>query len=303
VVTKVLVVVGSARCGSTVLGATLGGVDGVVNVGELKNLWSICLARPGFPCGCGEPVSSCPFWSEVLGTAGLAGVPVAEMVAREKADIRLGRVRRGGSGTAAAGFVGAITAVIEAIATVSSADLVVDTSKWPPYAAAIAADRRLAVSAAHLVRDPRGAVVSVHRGWHGELGLDHPLDRKQAARVVLSWHKTNTLAELLVGRHRRLAVRLRYEDFVAAPRPAADRLLALAGHVALPTNIDDRTVTLGVQHALAGSRTDRVRTVTTMSADDVWRSFLSPTTQRALYAAGLPLTWRYGYPLTATQAA
>ncbi len=72
---KVVYVVSGTRSGSTVLDTVLGGIDGWFSSGELRFLWERGLLE-GRRCGCGEPVTSCPVWSEVLRR------PVDRVVAR-----------------------------------------------------------------------------------------------------------------------------------------------------------------------------------------------------------------------------
>ena len=68
-----VVYVGSwGRSGSTLLDLVLGQIPGFVSVGELRYLWERGLAERQL-CGCGRPVTGCPFWGavleEVFGTA------------------------------------------------------------------------------------------------------------------------------------------------------------------------------------------------------------------------------------------
>ena len=64
----VLYIAGPGRSGSTLLDLVLGQVDGVVSIGELRNLWYAGF-HGAWPCGCGKPVTECPFWSAVLARA------------------------------------------------------------------------------------------------------------------------------------------------------------------------------------------------------------------------------------------
>ena len=61
----VLFVMGHGSSGTTILGNTLGEVDGLFHAGELRTIWAEALAGLQ-QCGCGRPVRECPVWSKVL---------------------------------------------------------------------------------------------------------------------------------------------------------------------------------------------------------------------------------------------
>src|SRR3712207_4624499 len=60
----VLYLGGLGRSGTTVLERVLGELPGACSVGELVHLWQRGVLDDE-TCGCGEPFSRCPFWSEV----------------------------------------------------------------------------------------------------------------------------------------------------------------------------------------------------------------------------------------------
>src|SRR5215472_10332799 len=60
----VIYIAGSGRSGSTLLERALGELPGVVNVGELMDLFRRTVAH-GERCGCGQSFADCPFWAGV----------------------------------------------------------------------------------------------------------------------------------------------------------------------------------------------------------------------------------------------
>jgi len=60
----VVYITGSGRSGSTLLERALGSAPGLVNVGELFDIFRRDAAQTE-RCGCGEPFATCPFWAEV----------------------------------------------------------------------------------------------------------------------------------------------------------------------------------------------------------------------------------------------
>ena len=113
----------------------------------------------------------------------------------------------------------------------SGESLVVETSKLPHLAAILAGARDVDHYVLHLVRDPRATAFS----WQRRKAL--PVADGLATMATMSpvasvrnWSRSGVEAELLrrhVPRDRWLF--LRYEDFVAGPVAAVDRVLAFVG--------------------------------------------------------------------------
>src|SRR5437879_3990233 len=100
----VLFVMGHGSSGSTILGNTLGEVDGFFHAGELRTIWSEGLAELQ-RCGCGEPIGQCPVWSAVL-HAGFGTVDereAARLAKLHRETMRVRHPRRGGQVAAGAG--------------------------------------------------------------------------------------------------------------------------------------------------------------------------------------------------------
>src|ERR687892_622891 len=61
---RVLLVAGWGRCGSTLLDMMLGQVPDMVSAGEVREIWLRgCVENR--PCGCGHAFRDCPFWRAV----------------------------------------------------------------------------------------------------------------------------------------------------------------------------------------------------------------------------------------------
>src|SRR5262249_3749917 len=154
-------VAGWGRSGSTLLGGILGSLPGFHHVGETFFAGRNTLR--GEPCGCGAPLTGCPFWHAVGRAVGRDGtcVPLADLFEVAAA----GHLRQlpprgpgGGRPHGARRFAGAIErvdATVRALASLFGVRVIVDSSKVPTYGRALelapAADLRVV----HLVRDPR----------------------------------------------------------------------------------------------------------------------------------------------------
>lgn len=302
---KILYVIGRGRSGSTIFSNVLGELGGFFSAGEVRYLWDPVLTAGG-ECGCGEPVALCPVWSKVLER--LSDVRREQVVrwqheiVRERNTLRLLRASRDRSGWPALdGYRKVMGRVYEALAEVTGARVIVDSSKRPSYAAVVRHAASVAPHFVHLVRDPRASAYSWrHRKHQSVQGDGREVTRRGAFDSTLRWTLLNLGAEAVrrsAGRGQ--AMTLRFEDFVATPRPTVERVCAFVGErpLKLPF-LDDRTVELGAHHTLAGNPA-RFSTgvVELRSGDEEWRARQSAREKLMATALALPFLRRYGYPL------
>jgi hypothetical protein len=285
-VTRVLFVAGSGRSGSTLVTNVLGQADGVFAAGELRYLWRRG-AIEDRPCGCGQSFAECPVWTRVMKEVDADPVQVAAAL---RGGLRMRRLpalllrRR----------VEAHPAVPALYAALGD-DLVVDSSKLPPYGLLVDGLPGVDVRVLHLVRDPRATAFS----WRRRRGLDGPDDkarmsRPPVAKAALLWLVWNTTTALLWRRSGRY-LRVRYEDFVADPATVMRRIATFAG-VPAPA-IDGGTVHLAPTHAVAGNPSRHRTGDVAVVADDEWVRGLSRPAFALVTAITAPLLWRWRYPL------
>jgi len=302
----VVYLAGSGRSGSTLLERTLGELPGFVNVGELIDLFRR-VAPEGERCGCGQPFAACPFWSGV-GTRAFGGWDPALIdrvrrlqgrVARQRRLPRLlapalagPRFREG-----VAEYGGLYARLYRAIADQAGARCVVDASKWPVQALALAR-AGVDVRVIHLVRDVRGVAHSLGKQAvsrpHAVAGPDvmwHLGPASAAAR----WQVCQSEAGLL--RHCGLRVtRLRYEDFVTRPRECTQAALAALGvsvDLAALGHIGAAAIRLGTSHGLSGNPARFAAGAIALRPDETWRTGLRGRDRAVVTAIGLPHLLRH----------
>jgi hypothetical protein len=301
----VLFIGGLGRSGSTLVDRVLGQTPGVCSVGELVFLWERGLLA-NERCGCGEPFDGCPFWKEV-GLRAFGGWDRIDASAVHARQRRVDRTRyvplllapwlSPGFGRRMTAYAEALRRVYAAVATVSGAALVVDSSKHASTAALVRATPGIDARIAHLVRDPRGVA------WSWSKLVDRPdvttggasmMARLGSARVAARWQTSNALLALVRTR----GAVLRYEDFVDRPEHATRRLLALGGIEAgeLPQFLDERTVALGTDHTVAGNPLRFTTGTIEIRADDVWRRSMPAGRQALVAALTFPSSLVYRYP-------
>jgi hypothetical protein len=187
--------------------------------------------------------------------------------------------------------------VYEAVAAVSGAQVVVDSSKSVPYAHMLSRLPALDVHVVHLVRDPRAVAYSWSRL---KAVLDAPdrahMHRRSSSRSAVNWVIANVGAELLGRRRPDRYLRLRYEDVVDRPRESLGRILGLVADApsALPL-IGERMLALRPTHSVKGNP-DRFRTgPTELRIDDEWTRLMRPANRRLVTSLTWPFLLRYGY--------
>lgn len=304
----VIYVVGSGRSGSTLLERVVGGVDGMTNVGELIDLFR-WVAPQDERCGCGQAFSTCEFWTAVGARAyggwtdGLCArmTDLQDRVARQR---RLPQVLLSRRSTALAAGLGeyhdAYRELYDAILDVSGGDVIVDASKRPVQALAIARGGDIDVRLLHLVRDVRGVAFS----W-AKSDVERPhatggrttMAVQATASTAARWSACQVQAEV-VGRLTTSYHRVRYEDLVSAPTRTTTAALAGLGLPRDPWSLDHLAggvATLAASHGLSGNPS-RFRTgPQELRLDEEWRRSMTRRDRRTATVVGGALLARYGY--------
>jgi len=304
---RVLFVAGMPRSGSTLFDLMAGQLPGHCDVGELFYMWQAGVLRNQL-CACGQPFDTCSFWTLVGKTAfgGWANVDLAAVLrlqSRVDTTARLPLALAGGlvpaHGAAVRRYLELVSTVYRAIAEVSGADVVVDSTKRPSTAHLLARAPQLDLRLAHVVRDPRGVVNS----WRREVALPdrvevrNHLKKRRQSQITRRWLTVNLMIEQLSAAGVPLR-RVRYEDLVNDPVAAMNGVFALWGRPAPPdalSFLSEAGLSTGKSHAIAGGRV-RLRTgPVPLRLDEAWRRELPAWRQRLTVLATGPLLRRYGY--------
>jgi glycosyltransferase involved in cell wall biosynthesis len=300
-------IAGAGRSGSTVLERVLGEMPGFANVGELIDVFR--RLHDGERCGCGLPFTGCPFWTAV-GERAFGGWAAGDVgtvarlqgrVARQRHMPRLLALRLAGQGfrSDVAAYGNYYSRLYRAIAAESQAQYVVDSSKWPVQALALAR-AGLDVRVIHLVRDARGVAYSLSKK---DVARPHTLTesdvmwRNSPVGAATRWVAFQSEAELL--RPYLPVTMIRYEDFVRQPQStvaAALTRLGLPATAGQMAHIDRQRVVLGKSHGLSGNPSRFRDGEITLRGDETWRSQMSWLDRAAVSAISLPFILRYARP-------
>lgn len=296
---KVLYIGGYSRSGSTILTNAIGEVDGYFGAGEVMAVWDQYLADA--PCGCGEPVSACPIWSETLKSA--FGEPdrshFEEMRRLRNSEWQSSKVPRWlfqqsyrRRLTAKLGpYLDALGEVYRALGEVVPGEVIVDSSKNPAYLYFLSLVPGIDIRFVHIVRDPRATAYSWKRQKEG-------FESHGVWESVKSWNARNAMLAMLGNRAVSRYLRVRYEDFAADPQATLGAITRFTGE---PRSgfpfLQDGLIHLTGNHLVYGNpdlfRSGSAR----LTLDDRWKDGLGAGSQLAVVAASFPLMWRFGYPL------
>ncbi|WP_226634517.1 sulfotransferase [Novosphingobium profundi] len=298
----VLYVGGVGRSGSSLIERLLDTHPEVVSLGEIHQIFSTWLDFDKRQlCGCGEEFQNCPFWGEVLQRAfpgGMQGFDPAEWRARRAAvaDDRHRRQLLLGLGgreyyDQLDAFLEPIGRFYRAIAEVSGARVIVDSSKTANWALALQRIDGIDVRFLHFIRNPYATAYSWQRRkkmpevWWEEREM--PIFG--AEEIGRRWRSTYLMARLgslRFGAYKRI----HYEDFVKDPARTLDEIVSFAQLPPFATPPIDAEGKAQIQpgHTIMGNPM-RVQKNVTVREDDEWRRTLSQADRAAVKRLVWPL--------------
>jgi hypothetical protein len=305
---KVLYILGGSRTGSTIVDNVLNEVDGFFSGGEIRFLWE--RLDEGRLCGCRRRFEECPVWSVALergfGLPNHPRIDVDEMVAWQRGSLRLVHMRRalraidspGRTSPTLRAFADAMEQLYHAIAAVTGARVIVDSSKRASNAAMLALMPSVSPYFVHLVRDARAVAYSRRRP---KLNPDRAVPSEMRVSSLLnsagSWLGWNLTSDAIVRRQPADRVLLlRYEDFAADPVGTIGRIVRLVGEEdgSLPF-VDASTVRLRGNHTVSGNPSRYVNGLVSIRKDDEWSRRMSWPQKLAVTLLTLPVLSKYGY--------
>jgi hypothetical protein len=299
---RILYVGGWGRSGSTLLDRLLGQVPGAFSVGEMRDVWRRGVLE-NRRCGCGRPFDECPFWTEV-GARAFGGWSVEEARNLHRLRMRYDRpwmvpllATRLYRSPGLRRYLAATGRLYAAIAEVSGADVIVDSTKIPSYALVLRRLPRVGLRFVHLVRDSRGVVHS----WKKEVlrpdatGAPDRMLRYGAASASGRYLLYNWTAGLL-RRSRTPYQFVRYEDLVRELPTNLGLILSFAGlEDPRLSFVSDGHVTLRPNHSVDGNPMRFATGELPIRADEEWRTKMDERDRRTVSTLTAPLLRRYGY--------
>lgn len=324
---KVLKITGLGRSGSTVLDVVLGNHPNIESVGEVGRLvrtgW---ISRESLReidprrlrpllCTCGKrldvpyvdaSVEACPFWTSVrdewvqrTDRYSIETYPkLQDTFELERRWPRLLYQKRRPSALFQS-YARLTLAFFESVRAVSGKSILVDSSTVPIQAYGLGMVPGIDLYLVHLVRDVRGVITSHRRPFKRYTPSGFVWDYKghPTWKTVVRWIIRNLEAEFVCTQlGPRKTTRLRYEDFVADPKTALERIGYLIETDL--TKVADAASSREPMHAghnIGGNATKESGTITLRPDTEEWKTALSSTEQRLSWILLGWLMRRYGY--------
>jgi hypothetical protein len=324
---KVVKLTGLGRSGSTILDVVLGTHPQIESVGEVGNIvrngWISRESLRGIPkdrlrvpiCTCGKrldvlyvdtPEEACPFWSSVRREwVERTDRDSIESYPKLQNDFELKRrwprllYEKRRPSAPFRSYARLTRTFFESIRAVSGKPIIVDSSKSPARALAFGMIPGIDLYVVHFVRDGRGVITSLRKTFKKDLQAGIMWDHKGHPmwKTVVRWTVLNLASEWVctqLGPER--TMRLRYEDFVADPKAALERIGSLIElDLTKVAHAASSGKPMQAGHNIGGNRTKKSGTITLRPDAEEWRSALSPTEQRLSWMLMGWLMRRYGY--------
>ncbi len=302
--TKVLVIAGWERSGSTIIANALGSAPGAISVGEINNLWDRGFGS-NLLCSCERPFSDCEQWRGIAESAfGTDQRAVAREAAAAIAPMgntwlvrrRIPLIGRRQFGIEVP-YARLLETLYASIAEHSQAKVMVDASKIPWHAAVAMDLEGFEVFVLHVVRDPRGVAHSHRKKVRYDTDDDKVLymDRHGVTFSSLAWVYRNRLTESEWGDSGRYS-RLRYEDFVTDPAGSLQGIFEFVGESGLSVPFsDDGRLLLKPSHNISGNPSRFQQGPIALREDDAWRSALPASVAAYVRMLTWPHMAHYGY--------
>ncbi|MGZ4665619.1 MAG: sulfotransferase [Frankiaceae bacterium] len=304
---RVLLIGGLGRSGTTLLERILCGLPGVVGGGEFVHLWRRGIIGNEL-CGCGAPFADCPFWRQV-GDAAFGGWARVNLGRVAELQRRVERTRfipllaaprlPPGFGRAVREYGELYHRVYRGVAEVSTADVVVDSSKHASLAFCLRWLPELDLRIVHVVRDSRAVAYSwtKHVARPEAARGGEQMARYAPARTAVLWNAQNVAFEML-GHRAKPVLTVRYEQLARDPAATLQAVARHAGLSSAPAHgglVSGGSVELAHNHSVAGNPL-RFRTGPVPVREDLdWRSKLPIRDRQLVTVLTAPLLAHYGY--------
>ena len=306
--TRVIVVTGYPRSGTTLIARMLSQSIHGVAVGEL---FDRIQTSPEIPlCGCGQRFAECEFWNPVIkATFGRWNAKdfadfgrLAQSVGRSKhlPQLACSRIRSRGYQARMEELLQILEKLYQNVQAISGSTVIVDSSKSPAFPFLLMQNPALDVRAVQLIRDSRAVAYSVLRRSNAPdaAAKDRDVPMTDFAEVAGRWTLHNLVSDL----ERMLAKNwlcIHYEQFAAEPIRVMRSILGHIGEIDpdLSCFSGSDTVNLQRNHIIGANRNRFEVGERSIRSDNEWQTTMSWREKSLVTFITLPMLLRHRYPI------
>ncbi len=266
---RVVFILGSGHCGSTLLDLMLDSHPLCFGLGEVHGI------SEHSQCTCGETARACPFWSSLA----FGFINLDQKIYRSKIDFFRGAQTFRSVSTRARIDSDVLGRRIADAYRAMDAAVLVDSSKSVDRVELLTRTGTIDPIIIHLVRDGRAVTWSYLRKY------------RRLWPFMFKWAAENAKIELFKRRYTGTIISMRYENLVRTPEVELRRI---CDALSIPFSAEMCAFTSGVHHQIGGNRM-RFEKNATLRLDTAWENAM-PFSYRALWAVLFGwLNTKYGY--------
>lgn len=293
---KIIYIAGYGRSGSTVVDIMLGMHPDIFGSGEISTMCRHVWQENEY-CACGNHLRSCDVWGPIMASWTKEHDPneyhtLQRMVEPLYAPARVLRQRK------LAAFLTQSRSMFHAIRTATGRPVILDSSKAPGRALALARDPHIDLRVIHLVRDARAVAHSMSRAIPLDVkkGVQKKIVPRSPLRTALRWRMYNSVAETLCTRvSPQNSVRVRYEDLTRDP---ATEMARMSSAIGVDLSAIAKPIAEGAKiepgHQMAGSRL-RMKGPAELRYDEAWSQEMSSAAKKHVERVAGAQLRRYRY--------
>lgn len=258
---KVIFILGSGHCGSTLLDLILDSHSKIIGLGQCEKIGT------KDTCACGKSFSDCGFWKNVVDYQDDFYKSQVYGVYRSKKDFLFNKNNyflktKNKEGFSINDYITGSKEMFKKTLQASGAEVVVDSSKNTDRVELLAKDKDIEPIILHLVRDGRGVVWSYFR---------KNIDKKKRFPYMWKWFVMNIKAEFLRKRNNMPYVFINYSGLINNPEAELKKIIKKTGLDYEPSMLKFRR---SEHHQAAGNRM-RMGGSEDLKEDMEWKKKLS----------------------------
>jgi len=301
---KILYIGGATRSGSTLTEMILGNNPGFFSVGEVRYFWEH-VQQGDIRCGCGQLLSECKFWSQIINSLQNEGVNFGQM---SNLAMKLDRTRNLPWLSTSLDhfqkreidqFVSNLDILYTKINSLVGEKVIIDSSKLPSHLYLLRKIPQIDLHILHLIRDGRAVAYSWNKRRKKDLAITTNtswMPKRSMIWATSAWAVENYFVSTFKDRF--AYAQMRYEDFTTNPSQELNRIQNELGlpniKIQYATN---HSIKLTPNHSVNGNPIRFENKPITIAPDNEWQKIMPKLTRKLLGSLFSPILLKFQYKI------